>query len=181
MNINLIWSLSWRHNHKHTAWKRSRVTSPGPTSWHSSYSSLHPQGPEVGWRLFWLHRIPAWTLTCLQTNNSQPPSPVMLKEISLWWTLTSFCSLCRHSSSVSSISLSANIHTHTQRPNAEKSKEKCNLYPGDIYEYETLAVWSLKMQHFPIVLCVPVWEAPKAEMMLMGCSIISLLPNNLRN
>lgn len=137
MNINLIWSLSWRHNHKHTAWKRSRVTSPGPTSWHSSYSSLHPQGPEVGWRLFWLHRIPAWTLTCLQTNNSQPPSPVMLKEISLWWTLTSFCSLCRHSSSVSSISLSANIHTHTEAKCREKQREMQFISWGYLWVWNT--------------------------------------------
>lgn len=46
----------------------------------------------------------------LRTTSS--PAPGEPNGIGLWGTPTSFCSLCWHNSSVSSISLSANVCTH---------------------------------------------------------------------
>lgn len=69
------------------------------------------------------------------------------------------------------------LQAHTKSPSTEKSV----FYPQESYKQETLTFWKLENAAFPILFCVSVWEAPKAEMALMGSPFISLLPNNLIN
>lgn len=93
--------------------------------------SFHPQHPGNGRKI--LAPLPPCLDSGVPSNQQLLTSQCALwKQKGIGFTLTSFCSLCRHSSSVSSISLSAK--THTQRPNTEKS----NLYPGDVYKHEAL-------------------------------------------
>lgn len=111
-----------------------RDTAPRPIPWHSPYFSFHPQGPGNGRRLL------APLLPCLDSgvpSSQQLPTfqPCPVEAEGNWFVMNThlfllplqtqlFCFfhqlICKH--------------THTQRPNAEKS----NLYPGDVYKHEAL-------------------------------------------
>lgn len=65
-------------------------------------------------------------------------------------------------------------HTHTHKGQTQR---KAIYIPGMFISMKHW--WELVSAALPIALCISVWEAPKAEMTLMRCSVISLLPNNL--
>lgn len=154
-----------------TAWDRRSGTLLQGRSRGTALISLFTHSAQGMAGKFWLHCLPVWTLVCPQTS-SKPPSPAPWKQKGIGLTLTSFCSLCRHSSSVSSISLSAKTHTHKGQ-----TQRKAIYIPG---MFISMKHWrELVSAALPIAPCISVWEAPKAEMTLMGCSVISLLPNNL--
>lgn len=124
-----------RHNHKLTAWKvtrkGSRDTPPRPMLWHRPYSSLHPQGPEAGWRLLCLHK----PLSLNMPSNQQLPTsqPCHTAVEGNWLVMNS--PLFAPSADIALLFLPlVYLQAHKKCPSTEKSI----FYPQDIYKQEML-------------------------------------------